>query len=163
MSSRVHIWVDGDSCPVPVRALLVRTARRRGLPVTFCANRPLPIEYDTDDPVELRVVTDSTVDEYLLANTEGENETIHLVITRDIPLAESLVERGVSVMNDRGRLFRRETIRELRSLRDAHALIRDQGLEKMNTANVYGAREQKAFADTLDRFLARAYPENADT
>lgn len=155
----IEIWVDGDSCPVPVRELLVRTARRRAIPLRFCANRPLPFSSSPDeaapdaapDVVEMHHVTDGTVDDYILARTAPDS----LVVTRDIPLAEKLVERGIPVMNDRGRLFDADSVREIRSLRDAAAAIRLQGLESMPTAVTYGKRELKAFADTLDRFLAR--------
>lgn len=148
----VTIWVDGDSCPVPVRDLLLRAARRGVATVIFCARQGLPLPGDVTDCVEMRLVRDVTVDEYLLERV-GSAGT--LVVTRDIPLAEELLERGVAVMNDRGRLFERDSIRELRSLRDAAAAIRAQGLEQMNSAVTYGKREQKAFADALDRFLAR--------
>lgn len=159
----IEIWVDGDSCPVPVRELLVRTARRRAIPLRFCANWPLPLPSFPDaaapnaapdaapDVVEMHHVTDGTVDDYILARTAPDS----LVVTRDIPLAEKLVERGIPVMNDRGRLFDADSVREIRSLRDAAAAIRLQGLESMPTAVTYGKRELKAFADTLDRFLAR--------
>lgn len=161
----VTIWVDGDSCPVPVRDLLIRVARRGAAAVIFCARQELPLPEpaspeDAAGIVEMRVVRDRTVDEYLLDEADPENA---LVVTRDIPLAEKLLERSVSVMNDRGRVFERDSIRELRSLRDAAAAIRAQGLERMHSAVTYGSREQKAFADALDRFLARSrstHPRN---
>lgn len=109
--------------------------------------------------MEVRQIPEGTVDDFLLGNlpTAGSprEDRIDLVITRDIPLAEKLVEQGVAVMNDRGRLFEQQSIRELRSLRDARAAIREQGLETMNRAVTYGRRELKAFADTLDRFLTQ--------
>jgi uncharacterized protein len=124
--------------------------------VRFCANRPLHLPAEPGELIEMRVITEITVDDYL-ANTLGEpGEELPLVVTRDIPLAERLVTRGVAVMNDRGRLFERDSIRELRSLRDAREAIRASGLETMNRAPTFGERELKSFADALDRFLAHA-------
>ncbi|POR05686.1 hypothetical protein AU468_00490 [Alkalispirochaeta sphaeroplastigenens] len=159
----VEIWVDGDSCPVPVREILQRVSRKRGIPVRFCANRDLPLGTGGGDLLKMLVIRDESVDDYLLRETAAAGG-IPLVVTRDIPLAEGLVELGVPVMNDRGRLFERDSIRELRSLRDARAEIRAQGLERMSRAATFGKREQKAFADALDRFLAkpprpRGFPE----
>ncbi|SIQ21675.1 hypothetical protein SAMN05920897_105100 [Alkalispirochaeta americana] len=149
----VEIWVDGDSCPVPVREILQRIPGRRGIPVRFCANRALPLGKTGGDLLEMLVIQEEDVDDYLLRETVAARGIV-LVVTRDIPLAERLVELGIPVMNDRGRLFERDSIRELRSLRDARAAIRAQGLETMTRAVTFGKREQKAFADALDRFLA---------
>lgn len=163
MSFRIVVWVDGDSCPAAVRDILVRASRKRGVPIRFCSNRPLPLQATDDDLIEMRVVTEETVDEYLLSTLTDRDATsgagrapIPLVVTRDIPLAERLVHGGIAVMNDRGRLFVRESVAELRSLRDAAAAIRASGLETMPRRRTFGDREKKAFADALDRFLARA-------
>lgn len=158
----VAIWVDGDSCPVPVRELLCRVSRRRRIPVRFCANRTLPIPTGANDGlIEMHLVSGTTVDEYLVEALvealENPRQEIPLVVTRDIPLAERLVLQGVATMNDRGRLFERDSIRELRSLRDAREAIRASGLERMSRASTFGERELKRFADALDRFLTQAY------
>jgi uncharacterized protein YaiI (UPF0178 family) len=77
-----------------------------------------------------------------------------LVLTRDIPLAERLVEKGVGVLDDRGRTYSKENIREFRSLRDFMVGLAENSLGKERTAN-YGKRELKAFADSFDRELGK--------
>lgn len=154
MESRsVVVLVDGDSCPVPVRSLLIRAAQRRGVDVRFFANRPLRLGsgYDTT------VISDETVDDVLLRlvadSTVG--GIVPIVVTRDIPLAEGVIIRGGIALNDRGTVFDAETIAERRSFRDAAADIRASGLESMNRRGNYGSQEKKAFADALDRTLTR--------
>ena len=156
----VTILLDADSCPVEVRRLLAGTSKRPGVEVVFLANRRI----DVPSPVELNVVRDRSVDEEILRRItkgsgpetipEGEPSVV-LVVTRDIPLAEAVLERGAHAMNDRGTLFDPATIAERRSLRDAGEAIRSAGLETMRRRRSFGKRELKAFADTLDRFLAR--------
>jgi uncharacterized protein YaiI (UPF0178 family) len=77
-----------------------------------------------------------------------------LVITRDIPLASRLVEAAIMVMDDRGRVYTRENIRERLSLRDFMVGLAENGLGKDRIAS-YGKRELKAFADSFDRVLAQ--------
>lgn len=149
-----EILVDGDSCPVAIRPVLIRAGSSRRIRVLFLANQPLPL----GDHHGMDVVTERTVDEEIL-NRAGSGS---LVVTRDIPLAEQLVGRGVAVINDRGRIFQADSIRELRSLRDAAADLRRLGLEQMDRRRTFGAREVKAFADALDRVLAARNGANHD-
>jgi uncharacterized protein YaiI (UPF0178 family) len=81
-----------------------------------------------------------------------------LVITRDIPLASRLVEAAIMVMDDRGRVYTRENIRERLSLRDFMVGLAENGLGKDRIAS-YGKRELKAFADSFDRVLAQLVHE----
>ncbi|MCG8480689.1 MAG: DUF188 domain-containing protein [Spirochaetales bacterium] len=158
----VTILLDADSCPVEVRRLLAKTSKRHGVDVVFLANRRI----DVPPQIELVTVRHGTVDDEILhrlarrggpaadAHPEGDQGAV-LVVTRDIPLAEAVLEWGAHAMNDRGTLFDPATIAERRSIRDAGEAIRASGLETMSRARRFGTRELKAFADALDRFLAR--------
>ncbi|MFO8042027.1 MAG: DUF188 domain-containing protein [Alkalispirochaeta sp.] len=149
----VSVLVDGDSCPVPVRSLLIRAALRRGIEVRFFANRPLQLE----EGYQATVVSGESVDDALTRLVEElrAGGVVPVVITRDIPLAEEIVLRGGMALNDRGTVFDAESIAERRSLRDAAAHIRASGLETMSRRGGYGSQEKKAFADALDRTLTR--------
>jgi uncharacterized protein YaiI (UPF0178 family) len=81
-----------------------------------------------------------------------------LVLTRDIPLAGRLVEAAVFVMDDRGRVYTKENIREQLSLRDFMLELADKGLGGDRRAS-YSRRELKIFADTFDRILSRLIRE----
>jgi uncharacterized protein YaiI (UPF0178 family) len=76
------------------------------------------------------------------------------VLTRDLPLTERLVEAGIAVLNDRGRVFTRENIRERRSIRDFVVGLAENGLGTERTAS-YGKKELNTFANSLDRELSR--------
>jgi uncharacterized protein YaiI (UPF0178 family) len=81
-----------------------------------------------------------------------------LAVTRDIPLAGRLVEASVTALDDRGRIYTRENIREYLSLRDFMVGLARQCLVPERTA-AYGKRELKAFADSFDRLLTRLIRE----
>jgi uncharacterized protein YaiI (UPF0178 family) len=64
----------------------------------------------------------------------------------------------VAVLDDRGRVYTRENIRERLSLRNFMVDLAEQGLAPERTAH-YGGRELKAFTDSLDRLLTRLLRE----
>ncbi len=146
------VWVDGDSCPVPVRELLVRWHQRGRLILHVFTNRTLPVS----PTVEQTVVREGSVDDHILEllRRGGQSEIDVIIVTRDIPLAERCLEYNCTVMNDRGTVFSRDSVKERRSLRDAHAQIRELGLEEMNRRRSFGRKEQKLFSDALDRVLS---------
>ncbi|MDR1900451.1 MAG: DUF188 domain-containing protein [Treponema sp.] len=146
----MKILVDADSCPGPVRELLRRTAARTGITTVFAANRPIPGAGDGTVVMELCPPGKDAADDRIVDLAEEGD----LAVTRDIPLANRLVEASVTVMDDRGRVYTRENIRERLSLRNFMVGLAENGLETVRTAN-YGRKELKAMADSLDRILAR--------
>jgi uncharacterized protein YaiI (UPF0178 family) len=147
----VKILVDADSCPRPARDLVLRAAKRRGLRAVFAANRPIPGleggEMECCPPGE-----GAADDRIVELASRGD-----LAVTRDVPLAERLVAKGVQVLDDRGRVYTGENIRERLSLRNFMVGLARNGLAGERSAN-YGKKELKAMADSLDRLLARIIP-----
>jgi len=39
----MHIWVDADACPRPVKEVLFRAAQRVQVPCTLVANQPVAV------------------------------------------------------------------------------------------------------------------------
>lgn len=89
-------------------------------------------------------------DDYLVAHAQpGE-----LVICSDIPLADRLLKKGVTVVDSRGKEFDERNMGERLALRNLFTDLRDQGQMHGGQAS-YGERERQAFANTLDRILTR--------
>jgi uncharacterized protein YaiI (UPF0178 family) len=146
----VKILVDADSCPRPARELILRTAKRRKIRAVFAANRPIPGIAGDYVVMELCPAGEGMADDRITALAEPGD----LALTRDIPLANRLVKAGIRVIDDRGRVYTRENIRERLSLRNFMVGLAENGLGGEQHAN-YGKRELKAMADSLDRILAR--------
>jgi hypothetical protein len=105
--------------------------------------------------VERAAVADGEggADDHMAASAQAGD----LAVTRDLPLAERLAERGLRVLNDRGDVFTADNARERRSLRDRALELRALGLApESKRRSSWGRRELKAFADALDRELAKA-------
>jgi uncharacterized protein YaiI (UPF0178 family) len=142
----VKILVDADSCPRPAREIVLRSSARTGIKALFAANRPVPGIIGGNALMELCPPGEGSADDRIVELARPGD----LVLTRDIPLAERLVEKGVRVLDDRGRIYSKENIRQLRPLRDFMVGLAENSLGTERTAN-YGRKEIKAFADSFDR------------
>ncbi len=77
-----------------------------------------------------------------------------MAVTRDVPLAQRLVLKEVTTINDRGTHYTEENINERLSLRNFTVALARNGLEATRDRG-YDARALKRFADIFDRELAR--------
>ncbi|MGP1439124.1 MAG: YaiI/YqxD family protein [Treponema sp.] len=144
------IWIDADSCPVRVRQIVCKASLRLSVPLVFVANRPIPI---TNHELVSFVQTDDkeqSADNYIVAYSKKGD----LVITRDIPLAASLVEKGVVVINDRGFLFTADNVRERLSVRDFMYEVRSNGL-MTDRMGVFNKKDIQNFSNTFDSVLTK--------
>ncbi|MDR0457242.1 MAG: DUF188 domain-containing protein [Treponema sp.] len=146
----MKIFVDADSCPRDARELTLRTAGRRRIQAVFAANRPVPGISGENAAMEICPPGENSADDRIVELAEPGD----LAISRDIALAKRLLEKGVAVIDDRGRVFSRDNINELLSLRNFTVGLAESGLGVERTAN-YGKKERKAFADSLDRILVK--------
>ena len=146
----MKILVDADSCPKEARELTLRAASRRGIPAVFAANRPIPGVVGNNIIMEVCPPGHNSADDRLVdLAVPGD-----LAVSRDVPLAKRLIEKGVAVIDDRGRVFSRENIGELVSIRNFMVGLAESGLGLERSAS-YGKRELKRFADSLDRVLTK--------
>ena len=146
----MRIWVDADACPKVIKEILFRAAERRQIPLTLVANKLL---YCPPSQVirALQVQAGFDVaDNKIVELTEPGD----LVITADIPLAAGVIEKGGHALNPRGELYTADTIRERLTMRDFMDGLRSSGVETGGPA-VLSHADRQAFANQLDRFLAR--------
>lgn len=70
-------------------------------------------------------------------------------ITHDIPLAFRLVEKGLTVLDDRGNIYTEENIRERKSERDFFTELREYGFESNKTKKI-DSKTIKLFSAAFD-------------
>ncbi|MCL2270289.1 MAG: DUF188 domain-containing protein [Treponema sp.] len=146
----MKILVDADSCPRDARDITLNAASRRGIQAVFAANRPIPGIEGENITMEICPPGDNSADNRMVELAESGD----LAVSRDVALAKRLLEKDVNVIDDRGRVFTRDNINELLSLRDFMVGLAENnmGMERITS---YGKRERKLFADSLDRHLTR--------
>lgn len=149
----MNILVDADSCPAPVRELVLRAARRTKTRAFFAANRSIPGIGGEYAEMLICPPNEGSADNKLVQLAQKGD----LALTRDIPLAERLLEKGTLVLDDRGRIYTADNIREKLSLRDFTVNLAENGYAFERNAQ-YGKRELKAFADSFDKLLAKLKP-----
>lgn len=150
--ARLTVLVDADSCPAPLRAFLAEEAARRGFTAHFVANRAVEEERDG---VEMTVCgPESGAADDAIVSLAGGND---IVVTRDIPLAARLVEKGVAAMNDRGTLFTKDNIEERLLERSFSMNLAEIGFTG-SSRGFYGERELRKFRGTFGFLLERRLP-----
>ena len=130
----MRILVDADSCPRPARDMILRFGARLGIQTLFAANRPIP-GLPEQAQMEICPPGEGAADDRIAELAQPGD----LVLTRDLPLAERIVEAGILVLDDRGRVYTRENIRERRSLRDFTVGLANNGLDFERTP-AYGKK-----------------------
>jgi uncharacterized protein YaiI (UPF0178 family) len=146
----MKLLVDADSCPREARELALRAARRRGIAAVFAANRAIPGIGGEGVSMEVCPAGENAADDRIVELAEAGD----LAVSRDLALAKRLLDKGVCVIDDRGRLFTQDSINELLSLRDFTVGLAENGLGVARTAS-YGPKARKLFADSLDRQLTK--------
>jgi uncharacterized protein YaiI (UPF0178 family) len=146
----LRIWIDADACPNPIKDVVFRASKRLLIPVTLVANHVLPTP-----PSRLvnavRVAQGFDVADHYLLDHAAEGD---LVVTADIPLAAALVKRGVAALNPRGELYTEHNVGERLATRNLLENLRSTGLLGGGPAP-FNERDKQAFANSLDRWLAR--------
>lgn len=146
-----RIFIDADSCPKRIRAVVRKAAGRTRVAAIFVANRTIPDIKGT--ACEMRVVADA--DAEILECSRPDD----LVITRDIPLAAELVASEVLVLNDRGTVYTSENVRERLSLRDFMSDLRERGT-LVPENDQFSDRDLRSFSAAFDRELTRLLRKN---
>ncbi|WP_028225610.1 YaiI/YqxD family protein [Paraburkholderia ferrariae] len=146
----MQVLVDADACPVVIKDMLFRAARRTEVSVTLVANQylrtpPSPFIKSIQVPAGFDVA-DARIVELAVSGD--------LVITADIPLAAAVIEKGAHVLDPRGNWLTKDNIQERLTVRDVMDQLRNAGVDTGGPAP-FSPRDSKTFAGELDRFLAR--------
>ena len=146
----MKIWVDADACPNPVKEILFRAAERTGIALVLVANHDVRIKPSRHISF-MRVAAgfDVADDEIVRLLASGD-----LVITSDIPLAAEIIAKQAQALSPRGELFTADNIKAKLSIRDLMDSLRSSGIDTGGQAPLNHG-DRKAFADQLDRIIAR--------
>jgi uncharacterized protein YaiI (UPF0178 family) len=158
----MQIWVDADATPNPVKEILFRAADRVAMPLTLVANQPLQVPVSSRIKAVRVSAGFDVADDYIVQQARPGD----LVVTADIPLAAELVAKGCQVVSPRGEVFTAETVRQRLNMRDFLDTMRDtmraSGLDTGGPP-AYNQADRQAFANALDRILARAGRDARET
>ena len=146
----MRLFVDCDSCPSQVREIIVKAAERTKCQSFFVANHKIP--HGTNAFTHDIIVEEGKdkADDYIVEHATERD----IAVTRDILLAERLVNNKVAVVNDRGNLYTAENIRERVSLRNYMLELAQNGL-KTEESGTFGKKELYLFANAFDALITK--------
>ncbi|MGH1366817.1 MAG: YaiI/YqxD family protein [Calditrichia bacterium] len=147
----MHIWVDADACPIAVKDILFRAAKRTETKLTLVANQPMRIP--RDDLIDFILVPAGfdVADGEIVKHVEKND----LVITADIPLAAEVITKGATVLDPRGELLTEENVRSRLSVRNFMEQLRESGVQTGGPKK-QSQKDVQEFANSLDRILNKA-------
>ncbi len=146
----MKIWVDADACPVVIKDILFKAAKRTEVETTLVANQTISI------PLSRYI-------KFLLVPSGfdvADNEIVKqcaigdLVITADIPLAAEIIEKGGHALNPRGEMYSANNIKARLTMRDFMDTMRSSGIQTGGPPAL-NKNDRQAFANQLDKFLTK--------
>lgn len=143
------IWVDADACPRAIKELIYKASRRLNIPVILVAN-----SYQMaprSDLIQLIIVSNGfdAADNHIIDQVKA----FDLVVTADIPLAASVLDKKATALNPRGEIYTKDTISSILSMRNFMKELRDGG-SIVNGPAAFGPKDLKKFADSLNRLTS---------
>ena len=144
------IWVDADACPVVIKEILFKAARRTGVTLTLVANQHLQIPALANIRF-LKVASGFDIADNEIVKRLADGD---LVITADIPLAAEAIDKGAEVITPRGERYTSNNIRSRLSSRDFMEELRAAGVDTGGPAAMKKS-DRQSFANHLDQYLQR--------
>ncbi len=146
----MKIWVDADACPVVIKEILFKAAKRTGVQMTLVANQPIRIPvFPNISFLQVAAGFDVADDEIVKRVQPGD-----LVITADIPLAADVIEKGGHALNPRGELYTTDNIKARLSMRNYMDSLRGSGIDTGGPPAL-NQNDRQLFANSLDKFLTQ--------
>jgi uncharacterized protein YaiI (UPF0178 family) len=146
----LKIWVDADACPVVIKDILFKAAERTEVQLTLVANQQIHV------PPSRFIKSIQVASGFDVADNEIVERAAagDLVITSDIPLASDVIDKGALALSPRGEMYTRENIKARLNIWDFMDTLRGSGIDTGGPPE-FNQNDRKAFADHLDRQLAR--------
>lgn len=149
----ITIWIDADSCPRLVQEQAIKTSKENHFKLIFVANHEIRKKSEDYEMIICGNEKDSA-DNYIFDSCTDND----LVITRDILFAARLVEKGITVINDRGTSFTKYNIEDKLRERNLDFNLAQLGFSGGKERN-YGQKEftkfEKCFQQEIHKLLTR--------
>ncbi len=144
----MQIWIDADACPNPVKEIVFRAAIRTQITTICVSNKPLNTPLS---PFIQKILVSAGFDmadkEIIQQLKKGD-----LVITADILLADTVVDKGGTALDPRGKLYTTKNMKQHLSSRNFNTELRNAGILTGGPASL-NKKDLQAFANHLDKYL----------
>ena len=142
----LHIYVDGDACPV--KQEVYKVAQRYGLDVTVVANSWMNVPGSAWLKLVVVEKEDDSADDWIAEHAKKDD----IVVTGDFPLAARCLDNGTRVLGHRGRPFTEENIGDALASRHLLRMLREQG-EVTGGPKPFEKKDRSEFLQKLDQMI----------
>lgn len=146
----MKILVDADACPNVIKDILFRASKRLSMQMILFANHTLSIPKTPFIKFILVPKGFDVADAEIIKMVSAGD----LVITGDIPLADSVIDKKATAINPRGMLYTKENIKQKLSMRNFMEELRGTGAITGGPASL-NKQDLQIFANALDRYLTK--------
>jgi len=146
----LSIYVDGDAFPNLLKPILLRSLERLKIQTIVVANKKI----DIGDSQYIRyILVEAGADkaDFKIAEMVEEGD---LVITADIPLADSAISKKAHAIDHRGELYSVDNIKQYLAMRNLMQAIRDSG-EPTKGPAPFTQKDAHEFSNQLHKFLTK--------
>ena len=147
---KMTLYIDGDAFPNRLKAIVFRAIERSSLPTFVISNKRIDIGKSNHITY---IIVDSGVDEADQRIIEMVKEG-DLIITADIPLADSVITKKAFALDHRGKFFSDDNIKYYLSMRNLMQEMRDNGMETKGPV-AFRQKDAHEFANRLNQFLEK--------
>ena len=141
----IKVWIDADSFPTLLKNFILEYAEKNYLEIIFVANKPIKSDKQNFKMI-LAENTKDSADNIIFENITEKD----IAITRDILLAERLVQKNIKTINDRGTYFSKENIKKKVEERNYDFNLAQLGFSGSKEKN-YGMKELKKFRECFEK------------
>jgi uncharacterized protein len=152
------LWIDADACPKIVKEFLFKAAVRLNMRTVLVANSGMFLPRSPLFRMQVVGREIDAADHYIRDNSAPDD----LVITADIPLAASLVDKQVTVIDPRGTVYTPGNVKEALATRNLMQDLRESGLQQGGPPPL-GSNDKVRFANAFDREVTRLKRQGTST
>lgn len=146
-----RVLVDADSCPQRVRGYLLSQAKKKPFELYFAANKEIAADGEPENfHMIICPAQSQAADNWILQNAALGD----IIITRDLPLAKALTDKGFLTINDKGKIFTKENLVRALKERELSLQMSQLGLGTKKK-NSYGQKEFELFAKTFNEEIQK--------
>ena len=146
----ITLYIDGDAFPNRLKAIVFRAIERFSLTTFVISNKRIAIGKSNHITY---IIVDSGVDEADQRIIEMVKEG-DLIVTADIPLADSVITKKAFALDHRGKFFSDDNIKYYLSMRNLMQEMRDNGMETKGPI-AFRQKDAHEFANRLNQFLEK--------
>ncbi len=143
------LWIDGDSCHRLAMAMAFKADNRENVSVKVLADRDIPLAVDAGVEM-IRLEHGSGAVDDVLSESVNPGDA---AVTRDLELALRLLGKGVTVLNDRGRIWNERDLKRRIEEAELMKAMRAGGMVNKGMPS-YDEDVARDFALALDKVLS---------